>query len=118
MIDINSFVTRRNLAKWASSKPLVRCLVVFGSYAKGTANSDSDIDIAVIVSETGDASERLLEWMDNKPQWRNELCALLGFQDVQLEKLCAEHSHVMQYVKEAHIVVYDPDNLIGRLVRV
>jgi predicted nucleotidyltransferase len=116
MININSITTRRNLAKWASSKPLVRCLVVFGSYAKGTAKPDSDIDIAVVVSETGDASERLLEWMDNKPRWRNELCVLLGFERVQLEKLCVEHSHVMRYVREAHIVVYDPDNVIGQLL--
>ena len=29
-------------------------IVLYGSYAKGTANEDSDIDIAIICNEIGD----------------------------------------------------------------
>lgn len=38
-------------------------LILFGSYAKGNFNEDSDIDIAVILKDFNDVSEMQLELM-------------------------------------------------------
>lgn len=42
---------KRVIAKHFSGEPQV---MLFGSYSKGTANGDSDIDVAVIVPSYGD----------------------------------------------------------------
>ena len=34
------------LAKWAVGKPTIKALYVFGSYARGQARPDSDLDLA------------------------------------------------------------------------
>jgi predicted nucleotidyltransferase len=51
------------VAKWASTQPLVRKVYLFGSRARGTHRSDSDLDIAVeIFPLTGDSSP-LATWI-------------------------------------------------------
>lgn len=104
------------LAKWAEENPMIRSLTVFGSRAKGTARRDSDIDIAIIVDyskeirdSTNEAGEKIAIWIEKVPQWRAELCALLGIR-IGLHELKSKSGspHVWQYVKDSHISVYDP----------
>lgn len=116
MINVASPVTKARLARWAASHPRIRCLIVFGSYAKGTANEESDLDIAVVVRLPAEASEKLLQWMDDKPKWLNELRDLLTFRDIQLEELSPEDPHVTKYVREAHIVMYDPEGVLAKFL--
>jgi len=51
------------IAKHFAEEPQV---MLFGSYCKGTANKDSDIDVAVIVSSYGDRKLEL-----SKALWRD-----------------------------------------------
>jgi predicted nucleotidyltransferase len=43
------------LSQWAATKPTIRALYVFGSYARGEATPDSDLDLAVDLA--GDDAE-------------------------------------------------------------
>jgi len=79
MINVASPATKARLARWAALYRRIRCLVVFGSYAKGTADEESDLDIAVVVRLPTEPSERLLQWTDDKPKWLNELRDLMGW---------------------------------------
>lgn len=45
------------------SKPNVRKIFLFGSYAKGTWNADSDIDLAIIFDNYEDEHDILVELM-------------------------------------------------------
>lgn len=54
---------KRVIAKHFTEEPQV---MLFGSYSKGTANKDSDIDVAVIVPSYGDRKLEL-----SKALWRD-----------------------------------------------
>ncbi len=43
--------------------PNIKKIYLFGSYAKGTANDDSDIDLAIIFDELSDAFDMQVELM-------------------------------------------------------
>jgi predicted nucleotidyltransferase len=67
---------RTKLSTWASSKPTIQVLYVFGSYARGEARSGSDLDIAFEFLELVD--EPLAELIDNATTWKAELSTLTG----------------------------------------
>jgi predicted nucleotidyltransferase len=50
---------------------------VFGSRTRGQARFDSDIDIAVLVQESGDVDEKGFNWLTNGDRWQDSLCELL-----------------------------------------
>lgn len=92
------------LRQWVADNPHIGELRLFGSYAKGTARSDSDLDIAVRVvrKKAGDTTVWVTACFEC-PEWEKELTQLLGVQ-ADVEDITAEH--VAQYVQEASILVY------------
>jgi predicted nucleotidyltransferase len=67
---------RSKLASWAKSKPTIKALYVFGSYAKGTAKPSSDLDLALDFVDGID--DELSELIVNAGAWKQELTALTG----------------------------------------
>ncbi len=92
------------LQQWAAANSYVGELRIFGSYAKGTARPDSDLDIAVRVvrKKPGDTTVWVTACFEC-PEWEKELTQLLGVQ-ADVEDITAKH--VSQYVQEASILVY------------
>jgi predicted nucleotidyltransferase len=63
------------LHKWAASKPTIKALYIFGSYARGDARIDSDLDLAF---EFADVDEADAELICNARVWKAELTTLTG----------------------------------------
>jgi predicted nucleotidyltransferase len=63
------------LARWAASKPSIKALCIFGSYARGEARPDSDLDIALDFTGVGQADAELIT---NRAAWKAELTRLTG----------------------------------------
>ena len=63
------------LRRWAASKPTIKALYVFGSYARGDAQSTSDLDLAF---EFTDVDEADAELISNAKAWKAELTQLTG----------------------------------------
>jgi predicted nucleotidyltransferase len=63
-------IPRKVLAEWAASKPAIKALYVFGSYARGEARPDSDLDLAF---DFIDMDEALAELIDNAAAWKAEV---------------------------------------------
>jgi predicted nucleotidyltransferase len=61
---------REVLALWASTKPTIRALYVFGSYAAGTAHAGSDLDLAFDFTGIDEADAELIT---NAASWKAEL---------------------------------------------
>jgi predicted nucleotidyltransferase len=67
---------KSKLAAWAETKPTIKALYVFGSRAKGTANPESDLDLAFsFVDDIDNADSELIE---NSEDWKKELTNLTG----------------------------------------
>ncbi len=92
------------LRQWATASLYIGELRIFGSYAKGSARPDSDLDIAVRVvrKKPGDTTVWVTACFEC-PEWEKELTQLLGIQ-ADVEDITGEH--VSQYVQEASILVY------------
>lgn len=71
------------LSSWATSKPLVDLVWIFGSRARGNHRPDSDLDIAIQLDLSAadgvDESGGLATWMLDTGGWEEELAALLPF---------------------------------------
>jgi predicted nucleotidyltransferase len=63
------------LGQWAATKPTIKTLYVFGSYARGEARPSSDLDLAF---EFTDQTEALSELLENAAVWRAELTQSTG----------------------------------------
>ena len=61
---------------WARQEPRVSHIYVFGSRAKGTANAESDIDLAVIITDEIDYSADLFATFE-KGRLKESLAPLL-----------------------------------------
>jgi predicted nucleotidyltransferase len=58
------------LRSWAQQTPQIQEAYLFGSYAKGKAHSESDVDIAIKASAAN--------WADLTATWQKELTEQLG----------------------------------------
>ena len=94
------------IVSWASSQELVRRAYVFGSYAKGTQRSDSDLDVAIEL-DTVD-SDVLGAFILNLKEWTEELSRLTGY-EVDLDLFHSDEAPtVHEYVTEApSVIVYE-----------
>lgn len=112
MLNLDETITK--LQNWAANEPLILCLIIFGSYAKGTADERSDLDIAVINDyERGDM-DRHVAFIYNKNRWLGELQSLLGFSMIHLEWYDYEFSNtecVKSGLNEASILIYADSSL-------
>jgi predicted nucleotidyltransferase len=66
---------RAKLQGWAATKATIKALYVFGSYARGTAQPDSDLDLAF---EFTGVDEPDAELICNARAWKTELTWLTG----------------------------------------
>lgn len=92
------------LQQWAAGNPHIGELRIFGSYAKGSARPDSDLDVAVRVvrKKPGDTTVWVTALCECT-EWEKEMTQLLGIQ-ADVEDITGEH--VSQYAQEASILVY------------
>lgn len=93
------------IAEWAKNDPLIQSVYVYGSYAKGVARPDSDLDVAVKLSSPDDVV--YADFIFEAERWKAELQAKI---DVPVDlDLChpEEAPHVWEYLKEASILVYE-----------
>lgn len=98
------------LRQWAEANPYISKLWIFGSYAKGNAKDDSDLDIAVeiiIPAVRRDNENVLAVYISEKDTWKKELQKLLSFEKVQIEYLDAKETPTVKNgVQEANILAY------------
>ncbi|GGC54599.1 hypothetical protein GCM10010994_11910 [Chelatococcus reniformis] len=103
-------VTERQIGiirAWARSKRRVEQVRLFGSRCKGVHRPDSDLDIALTVSDDL-RHTRAAIWFLDVPQWRAELTALLGIPaDLRITDL-GDPCRVRQFCAEAgDTLIYD-----------
>ena len=55
------------LKKYFSSRPEIEKVIIFGSRAKGTEKTGSDVDLAIITTETTDISGKIRAELDDLP---------------------------------------------------
>ena len=67
---------------WAEPVPSISAVYLYGSWAKGTNHSESDVDLGVFLTEVGLDAEFI--WYDFHTTWEQYLEGALGC-DVQLE---------------------------------
>lgn len=93
------------ISKWARTKPRIELIMLFGSRAKGTHRPDSDIDLAVSVSEKREYTRATI-WMFDRFDWQAQLSALIGLQvDIRILDI---GEHIREYCAEAgNIVLYE-----------
>ena len=89
------------ISNWAQSQPLIRRLFLFGSYAKGTATSSSDIDLAVEIDDVVAMGEPMAQYIINRKTWQQEMERLLN-RKVDLQFYSTDGSTAVEgYVEEA-----------------
>lgn len=67
----------QHLAGWARTKPTISAVYVFGSFARGEATPDSDLDLAFAFT---DVDNPLSELIENATAWKRELTAVTGIE--------------------------------------
>ena len=68
-------IPREYLQRWAASKPTIKAVYVFGSYPRGEAKINSDLDIAL---EFQNVDEDDAELICNISAWKAELTQIKG----------------------------------------
>jgi predicted nucleotidyltransferase len=88
-------IPRTALAEWAINKPTIKAVYVFGSYARGEAGPESDLDLCF---EFFDADDALVELIERAASWKAELSLLTGLvvKDLYLSTDCAAQGYRVQ----------------------
>ncbi len=85
----------------------VRQIILFGSYAKGTAREDSDIDVAVITDERAES------WLKTSA----ELFRLREDINLDIEPVLIDYtddlSGFLEEIRRTGIIIYDRDAAIA-----
>lgn len=73
---------QETISTWATTKPLVKRVWMFGSRVRGDHQPDSDLDIAAEIDMAAvrgiDHSGGFATWAFESNSWRTELAALIG----------------------------------------
>jgi len=95
----------RKLHNWAAEKTLIRKLYIFGSFARGSANATSDLDIAVELVKTDEEED--IVWIDNNATWKEEISKFMPI-EIQLELYSGKTSPTIQSgLVQSSILIYE-----------
>ena len=99
------------LTAWATEKPLVGRLWLFGSRVRGNHRSDSDVDVAIELDMSAakgvDESGGMATWAFETKQWKPELEDLLSL-IVDLQRYKAGETNIIQAgLDQSSILVYE-----------
>ncbi len=85
----------------------VKTVYLFGSYAKGTATAQSDVDIAIefTPNRPWDVSESTQLFMEISDKWEDCLSERVGV-PVQMELADETNDEIEKYLSAAHIILY------------
>jgi predicted nucleotidyltransferase len=75
LVAMSTPIPREALRRWAATKPTIKALYVFGSYARGEARPGSDLDLAFEFTGVDEADAELI---CNAKAWKAELILLTG----------------------------------------
>ena len=99
---------RGALVNWASRKPKIRRVMLFGSRVKGTHREESDLDIAVELEPGEDSNATLAVWMDVSEPWKAELESFLPFPiDLQWRDVDGTTTYIDQGLSDACEPIYE-----------
>jgi predicted nucleotidyltransferase len=106
---------RRIVAQWAACQPLVLRAWIFGSRARGTSRSDSDVDVAIEVRALRGDSGPLVTFIFEKDKLKRSLeAALLIDVDLQWYGGPTETPTTHAGLKRSSVLVYQVDENLRR----
>ena len=85
------------IISWAKKTPDVQAVFLSGKRARGAAEPDSDVELALSITGQ-DPLRRLATFLSRRRAWRGELEAALGLA-VQLERARADSTSEGDYVE-------------------
>ena len=89
------------VARWADHRPVIKIAYIFGSYARGTARADSDLDVA-ICRRGQPTREATVDWTQQHESEFAELRAALKV--IGISKLSVhdrQNDHAWPAIREA-----------------
>ncbi len=87
-----------------------RIVGIFGSYAKGTENADSDLDIFVIGRKDGNDYEKSGDSMDIPASVKH-------FSEAEFDKLLKEKNSLCSEIAGNHIMIFGTERFVNMLWR-
>jgi len=124
---------------WATSEPAIRAVALVGSYARETAQPDSDIDLVLLTADPG-AFRKDAVWLDainwkgigtGQIRWEDEDYGALWSRRVWLKQgdgeiefgfassiwanVKAVDPGTRRVISEGCRILYDPDRILNRL---
>ena len=88
LADARTTVLQRMGEAAADIRPAPRAIVVFGSFARGEADDESDIDVLVVRPDDIDEDDQ--RWSESLEAWRRQVRAIAGNGVEMLEATAAE----------------------------
>lgn len=106
-ISPNPENVKKVLRTWAKHNKLVRKIYIYGSWAKGEANHESDLDVALEIDKERNDQNTLATWFCEKTKWYSELQPLIPSK-LHLEWNDTEGStpHITFGIQECSILIY------------
>jgi len=84
----------------------VREVYLFGSYARGEARSDSDVDLCIVADGAADQSEAAKQWRRAmRPLWPRPAFTLLPISPGRLAEKRANRDHFFQTVLTEGVLI-------------
>ena len=91
----------RSFAEKASRVVDIRQVVLFGSYATGSATEDSDIDVAVITNSPA------ADWLETSAQLYKISGSIDSAIEPHLVDYTFDHSGFLEEIRKTGLVIYD-----------
>ena len=111
-MDINSIdVILETVVNWAEIRSEIFGLALVGSYARGEARADSDIDLMAIASNP-EFFRQNRDWV-YQINWESVNCEILTFNDAQYGAVWSRHIYLNKYT--AKDSTYVSHNLTSKL---
>lgn len=97
--------TIKQLQDWGAGHSRIGKIWAFGDYAKGTANSDSELDLA-LEFEKMPIDRALSELIEHRRHWKHELTVLLGVRVRHIQLANDPNDLAFNDVKENGLLLY------------